>query len=76
MENKYQSITINGVEYYTKKQVAQMTGLSVSSVNGRIRNGLNLNSLKLSNGRCLLQKNVVEEAIKTGKLVKGLAMSL
>lgn len=76
MAKNIQFFTIDGVDYYTKKQVAQMTGLSVTSINNRIRAGLDLHPLKLENQRCLLQRTAVEEAIRTGKLVKSLAMKL
>lgn len=71
MKNKeFKTITIDGVEYYTKKQVAEMTGMTVQSIDNKIRGGLNLSPLKLPNKRCLLPKEAVESAISQGRLMK------
>lgn len=71
MKQTIRPIIINGVEYYTKAQICQLTGYSVQRINQKIKNGLDLHTLKLDNGRCLCRKYDVDQAISSGILVKG-----
>lgn len=74
MEQTIRPIIINGVEFYTKGQVCQITGYSVQRLNQKIKAGLDLHLLKLSNGRCLCRKYDVDQAISSGVLVKGVGL--
>ena len=72
MNKEIRPISYNGELYFTKKQVCQLTGYTLSRLNQKIADGLDLKTVKLPNGRCLCSKEAVDDAISNGALVKGL----
>lgn len=64
-------IVIDGVEYITKRQLAERVGYTVDGLSNRLKK-CSLNPLKLKSGRILFCLKEVIEAEKRGEFIKYL----
>ena len=70
-KNDFKTISINGVEYINKKQLAKKLGYSYFGLEQKLKKS-NLKPIKIENGRVLFRLSEVIEAENRGEFIKYL----